>query len=169
MALILEDLRYIHINDLKAYIDFNSDQSQHGNAVITEDIGLTYNFSDGNLIIQYSIGGKNKLQSYSIVYYRSNLNGSKMYYFECPYTFKRVTALYIVEGRFYSRHCFKYLYETQAESKQVDLYGRIQAIFKKAKLQEELRYEIDKPYSKAFYNGKANRKISSLISKIDRL
>ena len=138
-----------------------SDGEQVGAILFTTD---TVNHT---CTLHYSHNGNEVKETVRLRWRSSNLDqgvtwekGRGFYYFVCPVTGRSCRKLYLVNGRFVSRHAFKALYEQQVYSR-----SRRNDIFRFLDYADKLEKLEQQPRRKYTYRGKP----TPFARKVERL
>lgn len=99
----------------------------------------------------------------NIIWVLSNLGFGKVYYFICPYTFKKCRKLYNIDGYFLHRTAFDgVMYESQIRSKNyrdlANLFGINSNPYKK----------LNSKYFKKYYAGKPTKRYKKILAEIEK-
>lgn len=91
----------------------------------TASIGYIINTNSNTLTLHYTLTSTQQQvkQTITLQAIASNLNRGKVYYFLCPYTGYRVRTLYLIGGRFRSRHAVRGLYYRSQVLSRYDRYN----------------------------------------------
>jgi len=131
-------------------------------------VSITVDYTDEMpyLELNYKVNGQEEV-SYSIklTSVRSNLNKGTIWYFVCPFTFKRCRKLYLLNGRFAHRSLIKGAYATQTYSNHTR--GLIQQ-FDRLKRSDDAYEVLHSKYFKKFYNNKPTKRYLKVLEDIAR-
>lgn len=122
---IIDLLQKISIKDLNRdnilkYSSYTGTVNFFRNGVKTGSVNIRTDISDKDSFIRifYSLNNKKYDYVIQLIKVPSNLkNECFYYYFKCPVTGNKSSKLYLVDGIFRARSSFKYIYDSQTESK----------------------------------------------------
>jgi len=171
---LFDDCRIISISDLRKwkYLKMNTTKSgtitwrnQYDEITSRLSIQIVMNENKTELTLNYKCNDNSYNYEIQLTSIPSNLGKGVVWYFICPFTWKRCRKLHLLDERFMHRSALPSgMYECQTQSKRWRFMNRVYgSYFDLDRLYEEL-------YSKHFkkhYNGKPTKRYLKLINKIN--
>lgn len=160
----IDDLKSINISVLGKFNQLKPNTQNKGNYQWTSQGNLANEISYiitmydevGIFEISYIYNNDKKINySISIISLESNLGKGRVYYFVCPKSKKLCRKLYLFEGYFLHRSCFKGLiYETQKQSKKIRKLNKLYLdLYDESKILDLIASGFRK-----YYRGKPTKK-----------
>ncbi len=171
---IYNDARCITISDLKK-LNFikdninktasirwaNSKGIETGSILIQSKININLKV----LIFDYKCNGKSFNYTIPLVTIPSNLGKGKIWYFICPFTYKRCRKLHLIDCYFIHRTAIKGVYEKQIQSKKWRVLDNTFNDFFKI---DDYYQELHSKHFTKYYKGKPTKRYLRLMKKINK-
>lgn len=171
---LYDEVLQINISKLKAWGYINNDLIRSGvltwriNGEKHSSISITTNTVSNRPYLELNYKSDDQPINYKVwlVTIPSNLGKGRIWYFQCPHTFKLCRKLYLVSGYFLHRDAFDYcMYESQTRSKYTrQLDGTLGAYFQIDQFYDQLNQK----HFKRFYAGKPTKKYLKIITQIQK-
>lgn len=167
---LLEDKKFISLNELKKWGYLNEAQNKVGsiqwsrNGEVYSSIGLRSDIDEDCSRIIFDYTKQEQYFKYDVFLERvpSNLGKGEVFYFICPITKKRCRKLYLIGDYFAHREAYKNIYyEKQTYSKRMRDLDRFYTSFHE---QDKAQLEIWSKHFKRYYKGQPTKRYKRLCS-----
>ena len=171
---LFDEEKSISISDLKKLKYFNKNCFTSGTVnwtcrgQNTGRINVSVSISDyiSKVVFDYTCNGNSYKYKVDLIPFSSNLCNGVVWYFICPFTFKRCRKLHLIDERFMHRSALPSgMYSKQTESKKWRLMDKLYGAYFRT---DDLYSQLYQKNFKKTYAGKPTKKYLRILEQIQK-